>query len=194
MTKKKQQNLINTKSENKTEVLTEQQPKRYWYGKYMDIFSFQYWKEYYKKNFKKRSIVIAVFLLNNGKYDMVTIVDENGYFKYKNKTYVIDVSFMREDVNTGLNMLFYYEGVSIPLFLEVDTKKIVNAVGSTHADVVSALNPASLQSFIKSEVIKQLIEGGDITQEIKNLKLLIFIVLGITGVTAYLVLKMGGYI
>ena len=187
-TKKTQKQVINTELENKVF----QEPKKYWYGKYFDIFSFAYWREYRKRHFHKRSIIIAVFLLNNGKYDMVTIVDEDGYFKYKNKTYVIDISFMREDVNTGLNMLFYYEGCSIPLNLEVDFKQLSKAVAETNPDIIASLNPSSLNAFIKSEVIKQLISSGNITEMIKSLKLLMLFALGGIAIIIYLILKFTG--
>jgi hypothetical protein len=165
----------------------------YFYGKFNDIFSLEYWYEKYKKIFKKRSLFIAVLLLNNGKYDMVTVVDESGYFRYKGKTYVIDLGFMREDVNTSLNMLFYYEGMSLPLKLDVDVDELTQELEKVgQDDIITAINPSTLQAFIKSEVIKQLISSGDLTSEMKSVKTLILVSLGISATTAYFVLKMNG--
>lgn len=167
--------------------------KQYWYGKFNDIFSVQFWVEKYKSTFKKRSLFIAVILLNNGKYDMKTVVDESGYFTYKNKTYVIDIGYMREDVNTNLNMLFYYEGMSIPMKLDINVDSLTKALKDAgQDDITTAINPSTLQSFIKSEVIKQLISSGDLTSEVKSLKTLMFVCIGLTGIVAYYVLKMNG--
>lgn len=168
-------------------------PKRYWYGKYMDIFSLQYWNEWYKRGFKKRSLIIAVFLLNNGKYDMVTILDDEGRFTYKKQTYIIDISYMREDVHSGLNMLFFYEGLSIPLKISINMDEIYSTIEeSEHSQIITALNPSTLQSFIKSEVIKQLISSGDLTAEVKSLRMLIYFCLGASGLTLFFILRMNG--
>ena len=188
-------NTKNNNTKNINEPLNLTEPKRYWYGKYLDIFSFQYWTEYYKKTFKKRAIIIAVFLLNNGKYDMVTVTDEDGKFYYKKNLYVIDTNAMREDVNTGLNLLFYYEGLTLPLKIDVKLSDIKKAVSqSVHKDVISSLDPIALKSFIKSEVIKQLVASRDILSKISTMMILLYIVLGVGGITLYVILKMGGYI
>jgi hypothetical protein len=169
--------------------------KKYWYGKYFDFISFQYWREYYKKNFKKRAIIICVFLLNNGKYDMVTVTDEDGKFFYKNNLYVIDTSCMREDVNTNLNMLFYHESVCLPVKLSIDLKELNKVIEkSSHADIISSLNPVALKSFIKSEVIKQLVSARDVLNKINSMMMFLYIILGVGGISLYLILKMGGYI
>jgi hypothetical protein len=167
--------------------------KQYWYGKHMDIFSVQYWNEWYKKGFKKRSLLIAVILLNNGKYDMVTVLDDDGHFKYKKQTYVLDISFMREDVHSGLNMLFYYEGLSIPLKISVNMDSVMDTIeGSEFNQIISALNPSTLQAFIKSEVIKQLISSGDLTAEVKSLRTLMYVSLGLSGLAVFFILRMNG--
>lgn len=201
MTKNTKKSKIKDKSNTKNKPDTKkEQPsrpakiKKYVYGDYISRFSFQFWTEFYKKSFKRRSLFFVIMHLRNGKYDMFTVATDNKNFNYKGGCYVIDSDMIREDIHTGLNTFYYHQDVSIPFKINFELEKLTNQLEITNNDVVKAINPNSLKSFIHSEVIEKVMKGQELTNEMQFIKMVTVINLCVAlGTLAILGKSMGWF-
>jgi hypothetical protein len=190
---------MNTKQDLKLNIknkeLLDKKPiiKPYRYGDYLSKFSIQHWKEKFKFEFQKRKLYLVIFQLRNGKYDMFTIATNKPYFIYREGEYYIDSDLVREDVNTGLNVLYYHQDCSMPFKITFNLDELLTDVKNENIGVEKAINPYSLKNFINSQVIEKVLKGQELTDDMKFLKMLVIINILVSGVAVVLMGRAMGW-
>jgi len=157
-------------------------------------FTIKFWKEFYKRTSQKEKLFLIIMQLTNGKIKQFTITASNLEFNYLNKTYIIDPDLSREDVTTGLNVLYYHQEVAIPFKINFNLDLLRKNLKDYDNSVEKAINPSSLKDFINSKVIEKVLKGQELTDEVLMLKKLVFGVLIITAVTLLVILQSSGII
>lgn len=156
-------------------------------------FGLQFWKEFFKWEFKKRSLFLVVMWLRNGKYDMFTISTTKQSFNYHNGEYFIDMDLAIEDINTGLNVLSYHQDCSMPIKIEISIDKLTRVVNDTEKSVEKAINPFSLRNFINSQVIEKVLKGQELTDDIKQLRLILIVSVMLSAISVIMIAKAQGW-
>jgi hypothetical protein len=178
------------------EISDRQKVKTYAFSDYMSRWSVQFWKEFFKKNYRKRSHFLIIMQTRNGKYDMLTVATDAHYFRYAGGTYYIDPDMVREDIHTNLSSLYYHQDCVAPIRIEINIDKMLEYVkekGNKDEAIVKALNPNSLRGFIDSQVIEKVLQGAEMMKDIKFMKLLIVLNLLISLIIGFMIGKSVGW-
>jgi hypothetical protein len=171
-----------------------QKMKTYAFSDYMSRWSLQFWKEFFKKNYRKRSHFLIIMHTRNGKYDMLTVATDQHYFRYAGGTYYIDPDMVREDIHTNLSSLYYHQDCASPIRIEINIDKLLEYVKENGDEaIVKALNPNSLRGFIDSQVIEKVLQGAEMMKDIKFMKLLIVLNLLISLIIGFMIAKSVGW-
>lgn len=156
-----------------------------------------------KRNAKKDSVLIVIMHHRNGtRSTRVFFLEDTGVFIYKKFAYIVDDTAKKFDVTYHEYVIEYFEGISLPIKLILDYEKLEQQaieteahfnnddefVGSVGLDVVSALNPHSLYTWIKSSVIQKVLKGELIDEMLK--KVMFFLIITFAGVAIILVLNL----
>ena len=131
--------------------------------------------------------------LRNGHHIHFIAYTPDEKFIYRNGTYVIDNSLKYYDISSGLWCLDYHEDIVLPIQRKIDVNHIkgtLEMVGVT--DTESAINPSTLERFIKSEVIQKVLKGAEMDEIFKFLKLMVILILVVCIIHFIIFLKASG--
>lgn len=170
----------------------------YWYGKFLDKLSIQYWKEYIKKVRNKESLYLVQMKLSNGKSTMFTVTSDDNTFSFKKGTYHIDPDMTVHDIHSGLDMLFYHQECASPFSIQFNLDNLKKSLKKSNVDdesnIIKAINPQSLKDFINSKVIEKVLKGQEMTDVLDKMMKLIIIGLVLSAGVLFLVAKGMGFI
>lgn len=169
-------NITNKKEPNSQKI------KSYKYSDYMSNFSIQKWKEKLTKQTKKNRMFLVVMQMRNGKISMFTIATTETYFVYLKGLYYIDPDMIREDIHSGLNMLYYHQDCTMPFKIEFNIRDLKDKLArdEDESEVEKIINPKNLGSFINSQIIEKVLKGQELSDDIKMLRTLLIINLLVT--------------
>jgi len=132
--------------------------------------------------------------LDNGFHTQFIAYIVDNKFKYKKRVYIVDDELKYYDLNTKLYALDYHQSISIPIKRKIDLTLIKDGIrhkGVT--DVDTAINPSNLASFLESEIIQRVIQGGDIDNIFKFMKMMLILSVCLAAAMIVLQLKGMGY-
>ena len=184
--------VLDNKTVNKFEK--KQKVKHFEINKYFKFFTFQKVQEWHKQKYQKSKYFLILMHTRNDKYYLFSVTTIEKYFIYQGGSYLLDTDLSRVDLHTGLNLLFYHQDSSIPLKVDVNLDELNKKVDVQDKGVTLALNPVSLQGFIKSQVIEKVLKGQELTDDMAFMKKLIIISLLINAVVGFMVAKALGWV
>lgn len=192
MKQKKTQNQITEL--NLKRIKKKQKIKPFILNKYFGNFTIQKVQEWYKKKYQKSKYFLILMHTRNDKYFLFSVTTSEKYFIYQGGSYLLDTDLSRVDLHSGLSLLFYHQDSTIPLKVDVNLDDLLKNVDKTDKGVTLALNPNSLQGFIKSQVIEKVLKGQELTDDMAFMKKLIIISLLINAIVGFMVAKALGWV
>lgn len=168
--------------------------RKYNHQKQFDRWSIQYYMHWIKRYFKKKHMFLIVMKLRTGGYELFTTATSGKQFQRYGNLYFLDQDMAKPEYHSKMNILFYHQDISCPYTIDIDTGKLLSDAEVGNKDIVKALNPASLRGFIASKVIEKILEGQQISNEIKKLKMIVIINVIISGVLLIITAKGQGII
>lgn len=183
--KKTQKNETSLKSNSKNDKTNKKPPvtqkiKPYKYSDYMSNFSIQKWREKLKHQTKKNRLFLVIMQMRNGKISMFTISTTESFFIYLKGLYYIDPDMIREDIHSGLNMLYYHQDCSAPFKIDFNLRELKDSLAMDENTVEKVINPKNLSGFINSQIIEKVLKGQELSDDIKFLRTLLIINLLLT--------------
>jgi hypothetical protein len=141
--------------------------------------SLQFWRTYYYLNFKRAEIMLIEMELATGDiYTFITPIKANS-FEFKKKVYVIDESIKKYDINSKIYRLRYFENLSLPVDESLPVKDLKSAIQNKEKNqkdtIYYALNPQLLHEFLHSDVLKSMMQAGEITAFFKNIRMWVIV-------------------
>lgn len=157
--------------------------------------SIQYWREKFREKHQKKSTFLIYMQLRNGKLHQFRVSTWLPYFEKYKGIYYIDPDMAREDVHSGLNVLYYHQDICAPFKINFDLDEIHQIVRKSEQEdneqaIDKALNPTSLKGFINSQVIEKVLKGQELSDEMRFIKILIIINL-IISVIGFIIIARG---
>lgn len=136
--------------------------------------------------------------LRNGMHKTFMISITKNFFKFMDGTYIIDPQMQYFNVDARTYSLDYHQDLPLPLKREVPVKelqKTIKELSKIDPDqLVTAMNPLSLENFIEGKVIEQLMKAQEIDAFFKQARLIIIIILvEVTAILLYLLKVTGAF-
>jgi hypothetical protein len=148
------------------------------------------WFESFKFKYLDSSCLLVNMELVNGDYVTFLVYPINNSFYRNEKRYVIDEDVKYYNKSFKMYALDYHENFTLPLKRSIPVEKLKNSTAGTSIEM--AYNPSTLDTFIKSSVIEKVIKGADLDKVLDFIKLLMVIILIISGATLIIVMKGSG--
>lgn len=134
--------------------------------------------------------------LRNGMHVTFMLSIRKNFFKYMDGTYVIDQQCQYYNVSAKSYCLDYHQDLPLPLKREVPVKEIQKTLKELSKidpeQLVTAMNPYSLEAFIEGRVIKQLMEAQNIDAFFKNMRIIFIVILAECTIHLLLFIKASG--
>jgi len=111
-------------------------------------------------------------------------------FKIGQNTYIVDTSCTQPNITSKLPMLRYHEGFALPYTLKVDIEQMHDKAAMESPKTQMSYYPDVLTGVIKSEYVKGVIAGGEVTPMLK--KIFIVGLLSCIGTVGCLVILLTG--
>jgi len=128
--------------------------------------------------------------LNNGEIIFFVIKSQNKYFIYQNGAYVIEMTSCRKDKSTGLRMLEYIQGCSLPISLELKSSDIIKELDDgMHKDVEMSIDPSILKLFVEGTFVEKVMQGDALDKDLGLLRILMIITVVMELIILILVFK-----
>jgi hypothetical protein len=126
------------------------------------------------KNYKTFLVVMELF---NGKI-VEKVVQSNGYtFEMYGGKYIIDPSKAKENISANLDVLYFHQGISVPIDKSIDYNKLKDWWVNNFIEMRELVNPLSVKHTIESDVVSQLASGGSLSKKIFVIMLVTIITL-----------------
>jgi hypothetical protein len=143
--------------------------------------------------FKPQKIIMINMELVNGDHVHFIVVVDQSHFVWKSKTYIVDEQIRYYDMTYKLWCLDYHENFCVPIQRKIPVEEIKKQChGEGITDVDSAFNPVTLKLFIESQVIQKVIKGADLDKVMDFMKRMLILILVVTAITLFIVLKASG--
>lgn len=172
---------------------------------FTSFFNLNYWEKRKQKRIEKKKIDTVVLVrmeLNNGYFREWLVDSKNGFFYFRKKMYVFDISLKYFIIERGIWVYDFHEEISIPLRkkisfsehvdilfkkIEDESRKSINSKTNINeiktiientslVDVENSLNPLTLKRFMDTEVIRQLLQGAVLGKIFKIMFILTIII------------------
>ena len=128
--------------------------------------------------------------LNNGEIVFFIIKTQHKYFVYQNGAYVIEMTSCRKDKGTGLRMLEYIQGCSLPIDLQLKASDIIREIDDgQHKDVEMSIDPAILKLFVEGTFVEKVMQGDALDKDLGLLRILMIITVVMELIILILVFK-----
>ena len=185
-------NIIPKKISEKQTQKLDQVKKNFNFFSHFKKTTFQFYKEWIKREYKKRNMFLIEMYLRNGKKDTFTITTSEKHFSYKGGLYVIDSDLATHDLHSNLSSLIYHQDCSIPFKLDFNIDNLFEKIQDLNDSVDKALNPRNLKGFIASQVIEKVLKGQELSDDMKFLKMLLIISVLIGFISLVILAKTSG--
>jgi hypothetical protein len=106
---------------------------------------------------------------------MLTVSSSNQYFVYDTGAYFIDQDLIREDVQSKMNVLYYHQGSSLPMKIDIDVSKLMEELKENNSAIEKSVNPTSLKDFVTSDIIQKILKGAEMMKELSQIKMLVIL-------------------
>lgn len=166
--------------------------KFYYLAKDRDYFTEKksFMRRYIEKKLVKKSpekIVLIRMEMNNGQYkEFLVAEDEKDGFKHDGKKYIFDLDAKYYVVNSGKSGIWaydYHESLTLPVKRRIPVNLIKSSMEHSQiTEVENAVNPVTLERFIKSEIAQGILQGAMIGKLFKVMLIIIIIVLVVSGI------------
>lgn len=134
--------------------------------------------------------------LRNGMHKTFMVSTKENYFKFMGGVYVIDQQLSYFNVSSKTYCLDYHQDIPIGIKREVpvkDIQKTIKELSKIDADqLVTAMNPLSLEAFMEGRVIEQLMKAQEIDAFFKNMRIIFIIILCVSIAHFLLFMKAAG--
>ena len=137
------------------------------------ITSMKRWKNMLKDKLFASKTVLVNFELINGFHKMFIVIEKDDGFKYNGKKYLFDTQSKYFVIDAKLWCYDYHEELTLPIKRIIpvnDIKKAVELSGVT--EVENAINPSTLERFIKARIAEGIMRGQQLDEVLKQLKLI----------------------
>lgn len=126
-----------------------------------------------KTIFSKGKPYLIDMELRNGHYTRFIVFIKDDKFIYKDGTYIIDDDLKFLDESSGLFCLSYHQDLVLPVARKIFVNEIKTSIEMTGvSEVEAAVNPLTLERFIKSEVIQKVLKGAEMDEIFRFLKMM----------------------
>jgi hypothetical protein len=143
-------------------------------------------KNWWKLRKISRAILINMEMKNGNHRSFVAHTSSSG-FEYNKRRYLFDNESSYYNVDFGLWCFDYHEDMTIPVKRTIPVLEIKDSVTANNKQIEHAINPATIEEFIVSEVAKGIMQGQAIGEFLRQARMLWIISL-IVGVIDLLVL------
>lgn len=155
------------------------------------------------KQYEDRCVLACIRLLTGGKKFLIVKSLPDGSFDYKGKTYVLDVKFREYIWNYGIYGYEFDESFTLPIRVNGKVKKSVcipvsgpnveqireAITESGLLDIEYATNPGLMNSFVSSNIIKNMIQSGGIGEFNRKLLFITIINLLLLAINTFMLGK-----
>jgi hypothetical protein len=147
----------------------------------------------FKKMNNDAKVLLINMELNNGFFRSFFVNESNSSFDWDKKTYIIDLALKYYNIDNNYWCLDYHESFSIPIRRKFDIQGIQAAIESSGLyPCETATNPSNVSTFMKSNIIEQVIKGAELSKWLQAMRIMIFVILVIVIITLILfVIKSG---
>lgn len=136
-------------------------------------------KGYFKKlkHSLNRPLALLIHMeMRNGYHNIFYVYPKGETFKYKGGVYKIEDEFKYFNAELNVYCLDYHQDIDIPIQNRINSSAIKrNLLGKGITDIDQAINPKSLEQFIKSEVIQKVMKGQELDAFFRFMKIMIII-------------------
>lgn len=139
-------------------------------------FRFNYWKQrWLDKARASKCIVINMELLNGmHKTFLVSLVYQG--FSFQGGRYIFDDELKYYNVDFKNYCFDYHQGMAMPIKRKIPLNTLQKVIDSSGlSEVEYATNPQTLERFIVAKIAEGIMKGQQITEELKAMKLAIYI-------------------
>jgi len=129
-------------------------------------------------------VVLIRMEMNNGQYkEFLVAEDEKEGFIHKGKKYIFDLDARYFVINSNMWAYDYHESLVIPIKRRIPVNEIKATMESSNiTEVENAINPVTLERFIKSEIAQGILQGATIGRLFKVMLILLIIILVVSAV------------
>lgn len=144
-------------------------------------------KGYKNRKMKKKhpdKIVLIRMEMNNGQYrEFPVIEDEKNGFKRNGNKYIFDLDARYYVIDSNIWAYDFHESLTMPVKRRIPVNEIKSSMEHSNiTEVENAINPVTLERFIKSEIAQGILQGAMIGKLFKVMLILIIITLVINGI------------
>lgn len=144
-------------------------------------------KGYLRRRLKKKYPDKAVLIrmeMNNGQYkEFVVKEDEKNGFKHGNKKYIFDLDAKYYVIDSNIWAYDYHESLCMPVQRRIPVNDIKETMEHSNiTEVENAVNPVTLERFIKSEIAQGILQGATIGKLFKVILILLIITMIVAGI------------
>ena len=155
--------------------------------------SFSYWKQKFYEKYRPSSVVLINFETSAGFHTSFLVKTKEGGFRYNKATYILDEELKYYVISAKLWAYDFHQEFSIPIKRRIPLNEIKKAVENSNiTQVEHATNPLTLDRFITSKIAEGIMKGQALDSWMRFVKLLIIIILVITGIHFLLFLNASG--
>jgi hypothetical protein len=116
--------------------------------------------------------------MNNGFFRTFLINEKEGSFEINKRTYIIDLNLKYYNLDAKYWCLDYHEALSIPIRRKINVQGIKEAVETADAyDSETATNPSLISTFMRSNIIEQVVKGAELSKWLQAMRLMILVIL-----------------
>jgi hypothetical protein len=135
------------------------------------------------------SVMINMQLSNGTIYQFIAEV-KNGGFSFDKGFYLIDDNIKQWNVSSKIFMFSYHEELCFPIKTSINIAEVKKSLfQSNEVELETAVNPVSLDAFMRSSVIEKLLKGDAIEDGLRFIKTMSIIILIICCVILLLCFK-----
>ena len=129
-------------------------------------------------------VVLIRMEMNNGQYkEFIVIEDDKNGFKHGGKKYIFDLDAKYYVLDSNIWAYDYHESLVLPVKRTIPVNRIKSLMEHSNiTEVENAINPITLERFIKSEIAQGILQGATIGKLFKVILILLIITMIVSGV------------
>lgn len=147
-----------------------------------------FWKDHFTEKWFPGRVLLINMELINGFHASFLVMESQGSFTYKGGRYVIDDDSKYYNISVKLWCLDYHETIGIPIkrINPVDTVHKIIAASNTSEQIQHAINPASLDRYVKGKVIESMMKGAALDEFMRRQYIMMILNLTVSVITLLL--------
>jgi hypothetical protein len=140
------------------------------------MLDFRAWKYKLMVKYSPLATVLINMQLTTGEHISFIVKIKEGGFVFDKGFYIIDDKMKYYNISAKLWCFDYHEELCFPISRIINITNVKNAlIKSEDVELETAINPVSLNSFMQSTVIQKLLQGAELEDSLKFMKLMIII-------------------